>query len=309
MKFEKELAELGFHKYHLLIIDSLLNQKKTAKQVSEEKKIPMGRIYDFLNQLIEEGIVEYEIITPTVYYINDFEKKLVNYLDNFFLEKIKKQNELFEAIKTTKPVVKPIYTTNYFDKVVDKERMAKNVKFIKKIRRDTSYPFFFYPEDYDESVKYLVKIHNKPVSYFKDPVKQKLFVKAHENQKETYSKYPTQLMVSMYSIDYFFKAIKEHFGKEDALKKLKQMKKNLSKYPLIKFKISKERFPYHLMVTNQAAIIALREEKVNKKNLVGTYFKGGNIIKQYSEIFNLKFKKAVGFNEYYETLLEKIKKE
>lgn len=306
MNIEEELKDLGFHPYEIDILKELKENKLRAKQLSDEADVPMSRIYDFLSNLIERGLVKNTFSTPSYYYTEDLESKILNYLDNDFLDLAEDQNKMLEPLETEKMEVKAINSSSQFGKIVRRERVEEDPEFIKKIRRDITYPFFFFPEGPRESIPLRAKVFSTPEDYYTDEVIEEKH-KIYGNQKEGYSTIRSQVLISKFSIDYFFNKIKKYFTDERALEKLNNIKEELENYPLLELNISKERFPYHLMITDRAMILTIKEEKENKKNLVGTYIKGGELVKKYPKVFDAKFTKTKSFNEYYEELKTDIK--
>ena len=66
-KLIKELGEnFNLSGKELMILESLLNQNLSSEQISDKTKIPLGRIYSYLNNLVKLKLIEKQTQLPEI---------------------------------------------------------------------------------------------------------------------------------------------------------------------------------------------------------------------------------------------------
>lgn len=96
-KIKKYLGKIGLSNYEILIYLYLLKEKSAnAKQISNQTKVPIGKIYDLLTNLETKSLIETQLNSrPQLYKIsNPFQS-----LDEFYLNK---ENESKKNLEDTK---------------------------------------------------------------------------------------------------------------------------------------------------------------------------------------------------------------
>jgi sugar-specific transcriptional regulator TrmB len=72
----------GFGEAELIVYNYLLEKNRaTAEIICKETKVPKGRVYDVLNNLLDNGFIEMTYSRPKMYFISDPEKSFSNALN------------------------------------------------------------------------------------------------------------------------------------------------------------------------------------------------------------------------------------
>ena len=132
----------GLRKNDILIIQALLEKDLTAEQICEQTKIPMGRIYTFLNALLPTGLIEKKSGTPACYSAQNIEERILNFLMLKREEMIKKEDDIIarlERIKKLENVKTLVGPGDLNDFLI--QQMAADRKYSKQISVAGSVPF------------------------------------------------------------------------------------------------------------------------------------------------------------------------
>ena len=99
---EKVLNELGknfdLSGKELIIIEALTDKKQNAAQLSKTTDIPLGRIYEYLNHLITIRIIEKSEKKPFIYFIENLDQNISEFLKFNFEQTVQKQNRIFKYL-------------------------------------------------------------------------------------------------------------------------------------------------------------------------------------------------------------------
>ena len=72
----------GFGEAELIVYNYLLEKNRaTAETICKETKVPKGRVYDVLNNLLDNGFIEMTYSRPKLYFIQDPERSFSNALN------------------------------------------------------------------------------------------------------------------------------------------------------------------------------------------------------------------------------------
>src|SRR3989344_6977948 len=86
MELDKIFLELqdGFDlkSQHIEILKALQFEALSAEKVCELAKIPPGRIYLFLNELLDSGLIQKTTKKPYVYWMENPKEKIITFMKN-----------------------------------------------------------------------------------------------------------------------------------------------------------------------------------------------------------------------------------
>ena len=148
------LTKAGLTKYESLAYGALINgDSNSAYEVSRASGVPLSKVYEVLEALVEKGLATVSMTKPKVYSIIDPK----NALNNLFLEKERliqeDKKEVIEFFEEFKPV-----------KIDDSVKVYKSVDsrvsiFEQDLRKakDYYYSIFTNPPSIDHRVKELIK--------------------------------------------------------------------------------------------------------------------------------------------------------
>ena len=128
-----ELARFGLKKNHIKLVNFFVNNvgvEFTAKEVSRHVKIPISRIYTFLNELVRFSIVDRKNHNKAVFSLTDPESRLKEFLHKKEAETKELQTSIINSLRslsiqnfTTIKSSEEFYETAY--------HMVKNVNKVK----------------------------------------------------------------------------------------------------------------------------------------------------------------------------------
>lgn len=141
--------DFGLTDKEISIIKVLESKPMNAIMICNKTNIPQGRIYDSLNRLIKECIIERSQKKPYIYEIKDFRENLIWFTKKNIDNKIKAQSYLMDQLKKEKGQniefieSVPMYTQNHL-------RMICESQLFKTISIHNSFPYILYPENFKD---------------------------------------------------------------------------------------------------------------------------------------------------------------
>jgi sugar-specific transcriptional regulator TrmB len=143
----------GLKDKHISILDCLYEERFTAKELSKKAQIPLGRIYDFLNDLMLLQLIDRTPKKPYYYSIENPQEKIKNFLKQKFDEFVTKNAKIFDLLEKTqdREMIDIIHSGDeYAFRLI---QIISEAKTIKTIVRHDSLPFIMYPSDSKDFAK------------------------------------------------------------------------------------------------------------------------------------------------------------
>ena len=140
--------DFGLRDKHVMVLHALEQQEQKAEDLCKVTHIPQGRIYEYLNTLVESGLVSRSHKKPYLYSVPDFKKNVVWFTKQKIDGMVKAQDELLETLKQPSSNVALINNSAMFSKthcdIITKARIFRMIGI------HHSLPFMLYPEELDE---------------------------------------------------------------------------------------------------------------------------------------------------------------
>ncbi len=145
-------SKFGLKDRHILILKALQERELTAPKICKATSIPIGRIYEPLNELLAFGLIEKGNKKPTHYHMHRPEEKVLNYLKYKHDELIAKENDILEGLERIESKQQIDFIDNkkdYSFALISFFSQCRHhhVKGIYQIVRQTSIPMLLYPSD------------------------------------------------------------------------------------------------------------------------------------------------------------------
>lgn len=287
--FPKQILEILEHEFalkpnHISILSVITKEGLPANEISKKTNIPMGRIYNFLNDLISKKLILKSSNMPTYYFIDDVSSQISAFLRIQADEALARQKQLQKILEETeKPSVMPITSkTDYA------------TWLMKVLREDNEFmllcpqkiiPFaLLYPENEEDFIRVRQKIEEKRSTL------------AGANDR-------TLDILRMYQrIMHEGRSIKYLMWKDAVVWHLELMKKILGKRfsdlinsinkklstKQIQARVMETPFPYYLFISNKRVITFL----AHANTISGLVVQDPNTVKMYRDLFNSLFKKV-----------------
>ena len=141
----------GVGEKHLAIIQRLENNALTAEALCKSTGIPRGRIYNYLQHLVDAGLVQKSAKRPYRYSIPDLKKNVVSFTQRSIDKLIQRQSEVLYMLKQDKfPAIAPL--SNAMLVTQAHISLLTEAQVFRIICISGSYPYILYPTVFKEFV-------------------------------------------------------------------------------------------------------------------------------------------------------------
>jgi sugar-specific transcriptional regulator TrmB len=257
----KELCEsFSVSGKELLIIEALSKSKLSAHEISKKTNIPIGRIYDYLNNLINVKLIERSEKKPYIYSIEKLDENIIEFLKYNFDETIRKQNKMMYLLEHRSKNFDEIdIVTNSDDFSFRTIQLVKESKFIKNIVRHGSIPFPLYPEKSEDFLKVRTAVvENRDTLSHTTPEMTFMIYRTHD---EAYKNGKNmEYIVEESALKFHFDMIKQKFGQKFFTRMKQEIKERLKKYN-VKIFVINEFVPIQTFITEQKVFLSLIHQK------------------------------------------------
>ncbi len=303
-----QLAEknFNFRLNNQLIIKALYNKgQMTADEICDETGVPRGRVYEYLNELVEKNLIVKTSKQPFRYYIDSMEQRAVEYSANSLMRALKKQENLIKKLKVKDSLI-PL--SNLSDKIILRSREEYNAEKLGFILRDKLYHSFFFPfNDLDEYFSFKQKFEKGviPRSYSMEARRDlslSLMVAKHTFEQ----KIPVKSVMGKSSIDFYFRRVKRVFGKEELAKRLQFILDILDENKQFKIRVVDEYFSYSLSLTDKSLVFTIVEEMNEDFFMNGFLLRNEKDVKKYWNILQTRFDKGIDLKKVVKSRLDEL---
>ena len=249
----------GLDDKHIFILKILSNENLNAKQICHKAKIPQGRIYDYLNFLIENNLVERTHKKPFKYSVGDLNEKVMGFMKRKVDNLVEAQSDVIDIMSGA--------AMNYFERITDSKKftqvhlsmITEAKKTFNYISLHTSFPYVMYPFERDSFVKLRQAIvKNRPTITSFDPnvalLIRKTYLEAFEKGKDI------TVVFEKKSFDFHVKVIKK-LGKKFLDEWKKSISEQFEKYNLKAFVLD-EYLPMQIDVNERKVNNSLRHHNI-----------------------------------------------
>tara|TARA_B100000315_G_scaffold257467_1_gene306474 strand:- start:709 stop:1602 length:894 start_codon:yes stop_codon:yes gene_type:complete len=273
----------GLNTNHIQILETLEHSNLEAKNLCEKTKIPRGRIYEYLNFLVEKGIIEKSKQRPYKYSITHLEQSIMSFTKHKIDSMVKIQSEIIDLMQEHSEQVEMFknnkqYTETHLAMLVE----GKSFKYTSP---HLSFPYTLYPYDYELFVKLRKAIiSSRPTTTFSGTDVIFLIYKTYLDAFKE-GKVVTGILEKA-SFDRNIKIIKS-LGKPFFDKWKKTVLEQFKKYGL-KTYVLDEYIPHQIDINEKRATVALRFHGVTS----GISMRSKDAVKFYDRVFEQNLKRA-----------------
>jgi hypothetical protein len=257
MSLKKIITELREKAYlsekETEILKALAHEELSAKAISKKTKIPLGRIYEPLNWLIEEQLIKKSGKKPAKYGFDNPQEAIMKFFKKKFDNFVKDESRVLEMLEEKdSPQISILKSKQDFTHSLIK-CLSSCKTGLRTIARDGSLPFIFYPSNKKDFVKFRNLINRKRTTIahtteakaitvfnaYQDALKKGKYFRAMCNEK---------------TFLWHINLIKEHLGEEFLEKMLTDFKDKCKKYD-IKLYIIKEYLPMQVFIIHNKIVL------------------------------------------------------
>jgi len=258
-------ANFGLKDNHIKILKELqLSDELTADKLAKNTGVPLGRIYDFLNDLVESKLVLKSMTFPSVYSIDNLEQRVMEFMRYQTNVLIKKEQTLMGLFSDDKDIEQTTILNDRERLVFETIKLMAESKEINIIEQTETIPSIFYPMEEQDFIKmrnYFAKKTGDKGAVFKGGA-DRLRVMLHRADNEAYvSGKHIKFVMDEHSVELYLNLISK-LGTDKKKSILKTVLSQLSSHPNVKVYVVKENLPISAMVFSNK-ILLLRFAHMN----------------------------------------------
>ncbi|MBI5884464.1 hypothetical protein HZB89_00010 [archaeon] len=283
--------DLKLSKKQVEIINALSRQDLTAPELCKTAKVPLGRIYSYLNELIRLELAEKTSGVPSRYSIKSISRGVTKALDasfNAFLEKRRKIASLVEQPQETVFIDSKIDLTNELIKIWYESGR------INAVYNQLSVPLFLYQHDkqaFLEDRQFVAKDRDTIIEAQEHL--NSLFFDA--NYQAYVGGARLNYVACKHALDFYFNLIKKYYGREELRKRINEIKENMKRFSNVKIRVLDEPNILHFYVTQDKTIVTFARTKGTIAAIVSFDKK---LIKFYQNLFENMLARTTSFESY-----------
>jgi sugar-specific transcriptional regulator TrmB len=288
-----ELAkEFDLNQKQLLILDTLYETNLSALALSKKTDIPMGRIYDFLNELLTYGLIERTVKKPYVYSMKNPGEKITHFLKYTFDNLVDKENRIF-GLMHKKQKIEGLEMIHGGDEFTFKQiQLLSECNSIKTVVRHGSIPFPIYPSDRDEFQKVRnVIVANRMTLAHTSQEMTFLIHKAHKDANEKGKKFSAVIEKS--ALEYNLKIVKSKLGNSFLKKMIQDVKNKIQKYGM-KMHVIDEYVPMQIFITEKKVMLSI----IHLGSTTGVVMQSDEIVNLYMDFYDDMVARSKPIEEY-----------
>ena len=251
-------ANFGLKDNHIKILRELqLSGALEADKLAKNTGVPLGRIYDFLNDLVEAKLVLKTATFPSVYSIDNLEQRVTEFMRYQTDVLIKKEQKLMDLFSEDKDIEQTTVINDREKLAFETMKLMAKSNEIKMIEKTETIPSIFYPLEEQDFIKlrnYFAKKTGDKGAIFRGGA-DRLRVMLHRADKESYiSGKKVRFVMDKHSLDLYLNLISK-LGNDRGKSILKKILSQLSSYSNVKVYVVKENLPISIMVLDNKIVL------------------------------------------------------
>ncbi|MBW2999997.1 winged helix-turn-helix domain-containing protein [Candidatus Woesearchaeota archaeon] len=295
--FKKLKEEFRLKNKHILILKALQFKDLSAESLSKKTKIPLGRIYSYLNELADSGLIKRTNKRPFVYIASDLERNIINFMKKRIDNLVKSEAEVIGLMKETGSEQIDIISNQEKFTFAHIRLLSEAKKSIKITAIHGSFPFLLYPSNKNDFVKLREMIMSKRQTIsFTDYGTSFLVYKSYKDAYEGGKQF--NLLFEKSTFEEHIKLIKKFLGEEFLQKMITDLIERIKKYKMNIYIID-EYNPMEIDVTEKKVGISIRHMGVT----TGILIRSSNAVKLYSAFFEQRLSRAEPILPYLEKIV------
>ncbi|MFC1733890.1 helix-turn-helix domain-containing protein [candidate division KSB1 bacterium] len=299
-KFFSELkTRCNLGEKQIMILKSLRNSDMSAKKISSKTGIPLGRLYEYLNELLYDGLIEKKGKKPCVYSIDNMEDKVRNFMKKRFDKVVSDEKSILATLNRKEENDYTEITNSKEEFVYTQLKMLSACKKLYTLTRYESIPFLIYPTNHSRFTRFRKAVMKaRPTlassSEGTSMLINKAYIDAYKNGKSLTA------IVSKKSFDFHFELAKKELG-EDFLKEMvEDIKKKIKEHD-IKIYLLDEFFPMQIFINEDTVYISIVHKGATYGNII--YSKEASQL--YTNMYEGMLERCIPLESYLKKILVK----
>lgn len=293
----KELKkEFHLKDSHISIISSLKTRDLIADEICAATKIPKGKIYELLNELMHVGLVKKIKQIPALYSAKNIESNTMDFLKYCFDDLMAKELRVMSLLDKEEQKIEIL---------MDRKKCI--FKLMRSLAKDDNFrivfgskavPFFFYPEDDDMHLRIRNKLsddrdtlsgHNRDALLHKNS-----YDKAYAEKKHF------KLLITEEALNLQIETLSKELSKKEFKKVILDIKKHIQK-PNIELRMMKGHLFNYIYLTNKKLFIVMFSSKMAITLIITSQ----KAVKAFANHFDDIYKNSRQINPYLNKLLKR----
>ena len=282
MMLKRLKQKFGLKEKHLHILKALDNKKLEASQISKSTEIPMGRVYTYLNELVNHRLIQRSPKRPYTYELTDLRTNVLGFMKTRIDDLITAQREVIDLMKEGTPdQVELINTKGKF--TATHVRLIAGSKEVKLISIHRSFPFLLYPSHWQEFLKVRKQVMKyRPTISFTDTETAYLVYKTYSDALAKGTRF--RVLLDKDALDDHLSILLESFGQEYVQNYIKDLHDKLEKYR-IQARVLEEKSPMEINIGDREVALSL----VHLQLTTGLLMTSQTMVQFYTTYFEKKW--------------------
>jgi len=285
----------GLKEKEVLIISALQFNKAPADEICEKTKIPVGRVYAYLNNLVSKGLIERTSKKPYIYEIHNFNRNVISFMKHSRDTLIRRETEVLKLMRGS--------SSEHIETLDTKEQFTQyHLNIIAEGQRiqivcvTDSFPFLLYPSTWDKFQKQrqLVVSQRSTIS-FTDEETSYLVFKSYKEALQTGKKF--EVIFEKAAFDRHIKILRDGFGDDYVKDFLQGIKSKVLQYG-IQAHLLDEFITMQTDLNENRVGLSLRHENVT----FGIVIFSKKVVQIYRTSFEQKLERTIPLMEYIDGL-------
>jgi sugar-specific transcriptional regulator TrmB len=289
----KKLAtEFHLKNQQLLILEVLFNTDLSAQEISKKTRIPLGRIYDFLNSLISFGLIEKTTKKPSLYSMKNPNEKITSFLKYKFDMLVEKENRILNLIQK-KQNLDNLEIIHSGDEFTFKQlQLLSECKEIRTVVRHGSIPFPIYPSNSHDFLKVRdIIVKNRPTLAHTTQEMSFMIYKAHKDAYEQGKFFSA--IIEKSALDMNLRTIREKFGHIFLHQMIEDIKQRIKKYSM-KICIIDEYVPMQIFITEKKVMLSI----IHLGMTNGVVIQSDDVVSLYTDFYEDMLSRSKPIEDY-----------
>ncbi len=292
----KVLTELktryGLSEKHMLVLKTLRNKDLPAKRISSKTDISLGRLYEYLNDLLSYGLIEKKGKKPSVYSTEKMDEKVRNFLRIRFDKTVRDEKALMDLLRKRDMKDYVEVTKTKEDFIYTQLKMLGSCRKLYTITRFGSIPFLLYPSSNEKFVafrKAVVKARpNLAGSSYETVVMiNKAYAEAYRENKKMVA------IVCRESFDFHMSLARKELGEDFYQSMIDELKKRMKDYS-VKIYLIDEFNPAQIFINDDTVYVSI----VHGGSTFGTIIHSMDATDIYNHVFEGMVERGIPLRDY-----------
>lgn len=296
MTFDSVFVELrnryGLKSQHLDILIHLQHDDLPADELSRRTQIPLGRLYGFLNELLDFGLVEKSGRKPFRYSMQPPQEKILLFMQRQFDAAVRNQSEVLNLLEQKGRV-------NHLEVIESSERFSYHMlqmlnegKYFKAITRQTSFPFSLYSHNKKDflAIREAIGRRRQTLAYPTPEIASIMFNTITEFHRK---RRPYLEIVCKEAVDSHLAFIRKEFGEDMHQRILGGIANKIKNHNYNAFVLN-EFTPMQIFITDKRVLFSL----IHQDKTTGVVIRSGDVVHLYEHLFSSMLSRTTPIGEY-----------